>query len=349
MSCAKIKDKNLDFFTISYGGPEDESALAQKLDSLLSKPVEVLKISPPESFMKQLRRLLLITQSPYSDIEGLTHLSYFESIRDHGCRTLILGFGADLTFGGTPYEYPAFARDLLIRGRFLSAYRVFLAYLSGTRGETKTVYSVFAFLLFVYYEIFRRLIPDAVISRMRRRVAALRADDFHTLTNVPMKAPAQGEKAGYQEALKKAYGDSALRQLSQILYAFGISPVYPYEGKGFANLAKKCDPLIFAYNENKYCIRYALSQHLPKEILANKKKFGNAGFERELFDENKYEILNYVRTARATKKNSIVNIPALEEALTQDIFTDNVFRAINLLLFEDIVREHEIELSFCEN
>jgi hypothetical protein len=295
-----------------------------------------------------LRELLLLTQTPYSDIEGLTHLEYFRALKSRGVDRLVLGIGADLVFGGTPYEYPALARDLLFKLRLLDSYRTFTAYLTGISGHVSRSRIIFKFIIFSIMTIIRELLPDSIRTFLR---SALRkkSSQANFLLNNPRLVASPKPVMNYSDALSFAYGDSSPRQLSQILRGLEINPIFPFEGKRFGNLAAECDPVIFSRYENKYCIRFATRELLPKEILKNKKKFGNAGFEGELFTKNKYEILSYIRTARATKKTSIVNIPELEEALTQDIFTDNVFRAINLLLFEDIVREHKIELSFCEN
>jgi hypothetical protein len=124
----------------------------------------------------------------------------------------------------------------------------------------------------------KKLLPTR-INYFFKNLVAKNNHDINLYIKIKLPSKIDKLSQGYSEALGLAFGDSALRQLSQILRSLNIKPVYPFEGQKFRSLASKCDPLIFARYVNKYCLRYALDEILPREILETKKKLGNGGYE----------------------------------------------------------------------
>ena len=114
--------------------------------------------------------------------------------------------------------------------------------------------------------------------------------------------------------------------------------VAPFEGYKFAELSSKCDPHIFCNKVNKFCLRYAVADLLPEELVTNVIKRGNPGFRiSKIFGmgDNRQRLMNYVKNYDSV----LVNSTELFRRISHNIFDKKEFLALSLIMFENILRD----------
>jgi asparagine synthetase B (glutamine-hydrolysing) len=319
---------------------DDESRLTKYLNSFIKQEIVFLIPDFPVSFVDAIRNILTIVQSPYSDIEGIAHFSFFEKLAKYNIPEIITGFGADLTFGGTPYEYPPLIDFYLKTLRFSKARNVFFAYQKGIGNiERCNNKGFFEYCKKYYLKFVRNLISvvKKTIKFIIRWPHSAITQDSPKYFNIILPKFESSNVKNYNNRLDYASTDSALRQLSALQNHFGIRPMHPFEGYRFALLASKCDPYIFANGVNKYCERYAVSDLIPKELLNQEVKVGNPGYnERTLYQKYSSEVLFYLEK-RLLESESIIYLPQLIQMIKNGETGDFIFRALNIVVFEEMI------------
>lgn len=290
-------------------------------------------INPPTDIVHSLTQLLSVTGSPVSDIEGLTHFELLGEVRRFSqSRYLLTGFGADLTFGGTPWEYPAMAATALRQGKLGSFYKICAAFLSsaGFTGEKKFGDGVVTLIKLMVWSV----LPIFVRSNLNRRLINRKARGCLRF-NLP--APDSSRYTGYEGAVIHAGMESALRQLTAMAKHFGLSLAHPFESREFLRLSQQCDPAIFAYGTGKYAIRKAVDDLLPRQILDEKKKIGSPGYVRSISQLWDSQILDYLDIIRDGRQSVLVDIDKLRHSITSHGLDEGNFRLLNLVMFEQMV------------
>ncbi len=357
LSTKLFPERRLSFYSTRLNDANDEAFLTNELNAVLSDSIKFMDIDCPSDFIKNLKELIHITQCPYSDIEGITHIDFFKKLQRDNVSKVITGFGADLTFGGTPYEYPGLIKKFLKRGYIIKAFHVFIAYKCGIGEQyASQIQALKAFFYEYILNRLKRLAQKLVNSpsnpSMRYRFTKGKEKSFmnkvdnkhENLLLVDLPEKLSRKIKTYEDGLQYACTDSALRQLSAIQRSCHMSPFCPFEGFKFLELSSKCDQYIYANMVNKFCLRYSVEDILPDKIIQNKQKFGNGGYEEELINKNRDGIILYLKKVKEAGWESIVNIDLLMQKFQNKQFSDDMFRCLNIIVYEEILR-NELNLN----
>lgn len=138
----------------------------------------------------------------------------------------------------------------------------------------------------------------------------------------------------YKDSIDYAGYSGEVCDQSLLCNKIGLEILHPYKGYKFLQLAKHCDPYIFCNKVNKACLRYAVKDLLPREILENKVKTGQPGVtENKVFETNKSKIIAFLNN----HNSELVSMETLREHILNDKFNQNEFLALSLVVFEDIL------------
>lgn len=330
------RNKRLAFYSVKFEDAKDESSVTKLLDEKLTSRVEFINISCPQEMISEMKELIKIVGTPYSDIEGLTHYKFYEALKEKGVENMIMGQGADVTFGGLPMgEYAFQIKKYIQNNEWDKAYSVYIARQLGC-GDRESSFAKFK----LKQSILKRL-PHLI--GLYRKIRYQQKENIHFLT-IKLEMGRFNKITNYEEIREYATQDAATRQLTMLQHSLGIIDILPFESERFSKLASKCDPIIFSNRINKYCMRYAVKNILPHHIVDNGVKMGFPGYEDVIVKNNRERILMYLSGAMKRTSKSIVDIPKLYE-FVQWGWNDDVFRCLNLIIYEEIIFEQGVELG----
>lgn len=163
---------------------------------------------------------------------------------------------------------------------------------------------------------------------------------------VPLPQRDSEKIRSYAAAIRYAQEDGASRVQKTLYRERGIGLCCPYGGYGFTQLSAKCDPYIFCKGVNKYCLRYAGQDLLPKGILENRKKTGTPGTTLEKVmssDATKHSVRRFVEQ---NKNDPLVDSALVLKHLEENRFGQQDFLALCLLVFAQRLQKLGVELVF---
>lgn len=344
------------FFTSKFDDVTDESKIASHMQSVISSKIHYVPIKIDETDI--VKELYDHMQSfvPPRFLNLLSEKYYYTQLVKSGITwPYISGMGADGMTGFFGEEYRWLMKEMLKKGQREKALRVYeaiqVSFTPKNTGKSslqiKEDFDRIAKEFYRERSIFPKILPFVkkcvkFIIRYKSKSASCVVDK---LLSVPLPIPVSTKIKSYNDAIAFASYDGGLVDESLINYRIGLRIFYPFEGYKFVELAAHCDPYIFSKGVNKFCLRYAVAELLPKEILENKMKSGQPGVTaKKVFDANKIKIEEYVRS----HNSSIVNVDELKMHVQNNIFDHKEFLCLSLIVFEDILKT-KYGLSPCVN
>lgn len=215
----------------------------------------------------------------------------------------ITGMGADARFGEFSGEYAWLMNEYIAKGMYDKARNIYIAIqvsFGKSQMAEEELCADFDNMLKERYEneqksksLYRRL--RHVFSPVKQFIKYIFVKQTSmgktSLLRVSLPKSASSFIRDYYSAVSYAStsgenGDQALVCMKQNLHL-----ISPYAGYKFLELSAQCDPYIFSNKVNKSCMRYAVRNLLPKEILSNKVKSGQPGVTyKKVFAANKTRI-----------------------------------------------------------
>jgi replication-associated recombination protein RarA len=85
-------------------------------------------------------------------------------------------------------------------------------------------------------------------------------------------------------------------------------------------------------------VRYAVTNLIPEELLKQEVKIDNPGYsEKIVYQKYNHEIISYLEK-QLEISDSIINISQLIRMIKNGETTDFIFRALNIIIFEELIK-----------
>lgn len=312
------------YYTTKVDDITDESKLALEMERVLDGPINYINLSNNTDghieLISMIKNYLEYSLSPRFINELYDDVIADELVKNNK-KYAVSGMGADGVFGYFSGEYYYLIKEYIFRHKYFAAFNIFK---SAKYCFEDCKPSVLSFIKLVIREY------AGILPQKRNNV------NKYLLVNLPECDSSKVNN--YEEALEYASYDGASRSMSLSWRKHGINVFMPFEGYLFQELSMQCDPYIFCNKYNKSCLRFAVRDLLPINIQNQIKKRGNpAPLLRTIFNmgNNRLSIKNYL----CTKTSHLINVKELLSSVCRNIFGQNEFLSLSLLLYEDYIKE----------
>lgn len=329
------------FFTSKINDVTDESTIASSMQQKISADIQYIDIKTDETNLIEQLKLYMRDFVPPRFLNVLSE-QYFDKqlIQKNITMPYLSGMGADGLFGEFGGEYRFLMDEYLEKGLYEKARHIFKAIQISFVSQNKTDDEINAEFDNIVKKCRKKNKFYKKICRGIKRL--LLTDLFHKsktikeeLLRVALPQYLSSSIKNHKEALRYASYSGGTVDQSLLLHHLGLTIYHPYGGGKFYDLKSKCDPFIFSDEVNKSCLRYAVRNLLPKEILENRQKQGQPGVTyQKVFKANKERVLDYLKHATS----DVVNMQTLITHLENDQFSLKEFLSLSLVVFEDILK-----------
>ncbi len=324
-------DNNASFYTSKIDDVTDESKLALKMESVLQKKIILVPLKTNEfDYLELLKRHINVNLPPR--FNGLINegLLCDELVKMNVNAPSVNGMGADGKFGEFGGEYLYLMWELIGKFQIIRAFRTYKAVLISYSDYNYNRYGNLGALCKFIIILLRRC-----AGKIKRSIlVSHKHNNNNTLLKISLPSAASSSVKTHKDAISYASQSGEIRDINIEFYRHGMKLFLPYAGYKFSQLSTNCDPFIFSDCVNKACLRYAVSDLLPPEIIANVKKSGNPAMtlKKALSANNNLEkILSYIDG----RESKIVNTKKLSENFRSNDYGQKEFLALCLLIFEE--------------
>lgn len=311
-------------FTSKIGGAKDESDLAMKMQDIIKNPIHIIPIElRNDGLLKRLYRYIQ-NNLPPRYFNELSEDEMSIQLKNRFNLPCLSGMAAENSFGFFDNEYYYLVKKYFNEMDFRKAYDVFTAAKKSYLGYSEEE---------INYHFVR-----FVISFFEKRKKDQISESIESPLIIP-KLPRMTSSYinSWKDAIDYACYSGELKAMWYDYERNGMKVLFPFAGRKFYELGRQCDPFIFSNKVNKSCIRYAVSDLLPKEITSYTKKMGNPGqdYREIIFDKNNCaDIIEFIMDHEST----IINREFLLDHINKSEFGHYEFLALSLMVFEDIIK-----------
>lgn len=331
-------DASMEFITSRINDITDESKITSYMQSVLSNSIKYVPIDMGCSNIIQLLSRYIKKHLPPRFFNEVNEAMFLEATKD-GCTECIHinGMGADALFGEFGNEYQYLFNELMEKREWEKARNVLTAITVSFMGKEhnekmmEKTDKIFLLLKMCY-----GLSIGGSLFRTVKKIRGTRSQ--YSVLKVRLPRAESKSIQNYTDAIAYAGYSGEARALNMSGLLEDIELSVPYCGYRFQELKYACDPYIFSNKSNKSCMRYAVADLLPKEILGNLVKKGCPGVTlgkvMEL-DGNKQAVQSYI----AEHESCIIDTKKLTGKVRK-VFDERDFLALSLLIFETYLKEH---------
>lgn len=325
------------FVTSKIDDETDESLLTSSMQNILPSKIHYVDINSDQSDFMSLLLNYMEKHLPPRFFNEVNENVFLKGLKSHGLDyPNVNGMNADGVFGEMGNEYRYLFQDLMKKKEWSKAKNVLTAIkVSFPKGNQPTS-RISLDREFRFWKVLYDLHLGGLVIPFWKRISGTRRK--YSVLKVTLPIPASRRIKTYEDALEYASYSGEQRALKFSYELEGTRLWMPYGGYRFQKLKYACSPDIFADKVNKSCLRKAVSDLLPKEILQNHIKRGNPGVTLKKVMKNKKNISS-VRNYLEKRKyeSNIVNTEVLLKHLEKNFGTKD-FLALCLLIFEDKIR-----------
>ena len=259
-------DDDVMFYTSRIDDVTDEYKTAISMEKVLHKNIIPIDLKPDTMNFLELLQDHINKEVP-PRIFGVINEGIICSnlLKNNLNFPTINGTGADGKFGKFGGEYAFLMRDFIFKFKFFKAYRTFKAIAKSFSKHDKII--LLRFIKMLVTMPFKE-IKNAILGTKNN-------NESNKLFLFELPLAESLKRKTYKDAINYASQAGLERELSLKYSKYSFTVIFPYAGYKFYKLSANCDPFIFSDGVNKSCMRYAVKDLLPDEILNNYKKSGN--------------------------------------------------------------------------
>lgn len=339
-------NSNTIFFTSKFDDVADESKIASYMQPVLSGKLNYIPIKMVSNDFIDTLHNYMKKNLPPRFFNEINEEDFNKNLAAENIDVPVLnGMGADGTFGEFGGEYLFYCRDLLKKFKLKKAFNVFTAVkvsfpyrdISYTTDEIKNEFKGF---YRDYYKILLKT-PLRYLKKLLRYFIYGTSKRENKYIKCELPEQFSSERKNFLTAGYYASFDGADRAVNKTYSNLKIKGYFPYIGYKFKELSAHCSPYIFMNKVNKSCLRYAVNDLLPTEILNNKIKTGAPGVSLKKVIFGTEQTKNFIKLQRYLQEHNscLVDNIKLLNTLNFGVFEQKEFLALCLLMYENIIKQ----------